>query len=161
MGSMIPWVLPLFHWCDGSWLSLEIRGSRWQFAIIEMIHLLGLTLLLGSMVVLDLRLLGYGLRRQSPSQLARELSVWVWRGFWVILISGILLFFGEPMKLYGSPSFFVKMVLFVIAVAVQLIVMYRVRKTPDISPGLGRVAGVLSLVTWFGVGLAGRAIGFL
>jgi hypothetical protein len=80
---------------------VEIRSPTWQFAILEMIHLLGLTVLLGTLWVLDMRLLGFGMRKQAPSELA---SRWMWSGLAVMLSSGILLFFGEPMKLFGSPS---------------------------------------------------------
>ena len=158
---MFPVLLPFFHWCDASWLSMEIRASTWQFAIIEMIHLLGLTMLLGALMVLDLRLFGFGMRRQPVSQLARNLSPWVWGGLVTILSSGILLFFGEPMKLYGNPSFHVKMLLLATAIVFQFTLFRRVTNHDGMPPVLGKAAAVVSLFLWFGVGLAGRAIGFL
>jgi Family of unknown function (DUF6644) len=158
---MFPVLAPIFHWADHSWLSLEIRASTWQFAIIEMIHLLGLTVLLGSLMVLDLRLFGFGMRKQPVSQLAKDLTAWTWIGLVTILGSGVLLFFGEPMKLFGSPSFHVKMLLLFLAIVFQFTLFRKVTTNDSASPGLDKVAGVLSLFLWFGVGLAGRAIGFL
>lgn len=158
---MFPILLPIFHWADTSWLSLEIRASTWQFAIIEMVHLVGLTVLLGSLMVLDLRLFGFGMRKQPVSQLARDLTAWTRAGLVTILGSGVLLFFGEPMKLFGSPSFHVKMLLLFLAIVFQFTLFRKVTMNDAASPGLDKVAGVLSLFLWFGVGLAGRAIGFL
>ncbi|PWU02985.1 MAG: hypothetical protein C5B51_19765 [Terriglobia bacterium] len=158
---MFPILFPFFHWADASWLSLEIRSSTWQFAILEMIHLVGLTILLGTLWVLDMRLLGLGMRRQPAAELARDLSRWMWIGLWIMLVSGVLLFFGEPMKLFGNPSFHVKMMLLVLAIGFQLTLFRRVVSDKSASAFLDQAAAGLSLVLWFGVGLAGRGIGFL
>ena len=158
---MFPVLMPLFHWADHSWISLEIRASTWQFAVLEMIHLLGLTILLGALMVLDLRLFGFGMRKQPVSQLAKDLSAWMRIGLVTILASGILLFFGEPMKLSGNPSFHVKMLLLFLALVFQFTLFRKVTLSDNASPGLDRLVGALSLGLWFGVGLAGRAIGFL
>lgn len=158
---MFPILLPFFRWVDASWLSQEIRASTWQFAILEMIHLLGLTILLGTLMVLDLRIFGFGIRGQKPGELARELNRWVWAGLAIVLISGGFLFAGEPMKLYASPSFHVKILLLFLAIAFQFTMFRRVASGEKATSGIGKAAAFLSLFLWFGVGLAGRAIGFL
>jgi hypothetical protein len=158
---MFPILLPLFRWADHSWLSVEIRASTWQFAVIEMVHLIGLTMLLGSLMVLDLRLWGVGLRRQPVADLARDLRAWLLSGMAIVLGSGILLFFGEPMKLYGNGSFHVKMLLLFLSLVFQFTLFRHVTRGRQDSGALPKFAGVLSLVLWFGVGLAGRGIGFL
>lgn len=155
-------LLPFFNWSNNSWLSLEIRSSRWQFAVLEMVHLAGLAILLGALVVIDLRLFGFGMRNMRASQLARELTSWMRIGMVTVLGSGALLFFGEPMKLYGSPSFLVKMVLLFFALLLQLTLFRKVTSEAAVSgSAVSTVIGTVSLVLWFGVGLAGRAIGFL
>ena len=155
-------LLPFFTWSGTTWLSNEIRASRWQFAVLEMAHLVGLAILLGALVVIDLRLFGFGMRNMPASQLARELKGWMRMGMITVLGSGVLLFFGEPMKLYGNPSFSVKMVLLFFALVVQLTLFRRVtsERAPSGSAA-STIIGTLSLVLWMGVGLAGRAIGFL
>jgi hypothetical protein len=158
---MFPFLLPLFHWVDASWLSREIRHSTWQFAIFEMIHLLGLTMVLGSLMVLDLRLFGVGMRRLRAAELASDLRSWMLSGLAIISLSGVFLFFGEPMKLYVSPSFHVKMGLLALAILFQFTIFRGVAGRSEASPLLSKLAGVVSLLLWFGVGLAGRGIGFL
>ena len=156
---MFPFLLPLFHWVDTSWLSREIRASTWQFAVFEMIHLLGLTMVLGSLMVFDLRLFGVGMR-QRAAELARDLGAWMLSGLAIVMTSGVLLFFGEPMKLYSSPSFHVKIGLLGLAILFQFTIIRGVRSR-ETSPVVSKLAGAVSLTLWFGVGLAGRGIGFL
>ena len=122
---MFPFLLPLFHWVDTSWLSREIRASTWQFAVFEMIHLLGLTMVLGSLMVFDLRLFGVGMR-QRAAELARDLGAWMLSGLAIVMTSGVLLFFGEPMKLYSSPSFHVKIGLLGLAILFQFTIILAV-----------------------------------
>jgi hypothetical protein len=158
---MFPVLLPLFKWVDTSWLSLEIRASTWQFAIFEMIHLMGLTMLLGSLMVLDLRLFGIGMRRQRPAELAKDVRAWMLSGLAIVLGSGVLLFFGEPMKLYANTSFHVKILLLFLAIVFQFTLFRRVTNGNEASPLVNKFAAFISLGLWFGVGLAGRGIGFL
>ncbi len=64
------WHYPLFRWFDATWIGSSIRASTYAFPIIECVHLLGMVLLLGTIVVIDLLLLGLGMRRQPVSRLA-------------------------------------------------------------------------------------------
>jgi len=156
-------VRPLFQWCDSTWISTTIRDSTWMFAVVEILHLLGLTVLLGSVVVFHLRLLGSGMRRQSAPALARDLWPWQAGGLAVMIVTGLPMFFSEAMKCYASPPFAIKMALLVLAAFSHLLVFHRVWRLRDDArlPVWTKPAAGLSLLLWFGVGLAGRAIGFL
>ena len=153
---------PWFEWCDSTSIAVAIRDSTWMFAVVEILHLLGLAVLLGSLIVLHLRLLGFGMRRQPVARLAAELAPWIFGGLWFMAATGLLLFLAEAMKCYASPPFAVKMLLLLLAVGVHLAVLRRARRISDDSPlpAWSRPAACLSLVLWFGVGVAGRAIGF-
>jgi hypothetical protein len=156
-------VLHFFRWLNHSSFSIYLRHSTWGFAIIETVHLLGLAALGGAILIVDLRLLGIGLRRQPISQVARELSPILWGSLGVMLISGALLVVTGPLKYYHSPSFRVKMLLLSLALVFYFTLHRRVIKsTTDVVPSVrSKVAAVVSLALWLGVGLAGRAIGFL
>ena len=154
-------VFYFFRWADESSVGAAIRASTWVFAFIEVFHLLGLTLLLGTVVLVDLRLCCYGLRRQSMAEVASDALPWMLVGMAVTIGSGSLLFVSEAMKCYGSPPFFVKMG-FLFTALVFTFTLHRKltrRNTPP-PPVWGKVAAGLSLFLWFGVGLAGRAIAF-
>ncbi len=154
-------VFYFFRWADESSVGAAIRASTWVFAFIEVFHLLGLTLLLGTVVLVDLRLCGYGLRRQSMAEVASDALPWMLAGMVVTMGSGSLLFVSEAMKCYGSPPFFVKMGLLFTALVFTFTLHRKLtkRSTPP-PPVWGKVAAGLSLFLWFGVGLAGRAIAF-
>lgn len=158
---MFPVLFPFFNWADHCAVGVEIKASTWQFAVIEMVHLLGLTMLLGSLMVLNLRLFGFGISRQRPGDLAHSVNRWMWIGLWTMLLTGVLLFLGEPMKLFVNKSFHAKMLLLFLAIVFQGTLFRKVTSDRHIPSGIDKLAGFVSLALWFGVGLAGRGIGFL
>ena len=155
-------LLPFFKWCDSTWLGETIRDSRLYFPIIETFHLFALTVLLGAVVILNLRMCRIILRRQPVRQLAMDLSPWALWSLVVILVSGVLLFLSEALKCYASIPFQVKMV-FLFAALVFHFTVHRKVSRAERDPNLvsGVLVGTINLLLWFGVGLGGRAIGFL
>jgi len=155
-------LLALFTWFDKSALGEVIRESTWAFAAIEVVHLLGLTVLLGTVTLVNLRLAGFGLRQQSAGDIAADIMPWTYLGMVVTLVSGSMLFVSEALKCYASPPFFVKMGLLVLAMVFTLVFHRRLAngETTDPTPIVGKLVACLSLCLWFGVGLAGRAIAF-
>ncbi|MGA8766924.1 MAG: hypothetical protein WB559_07885, partial [Candidatus Acidiferrales bacterium] len=86
-----------------------IARWEWVFPVVESIHICGFTLLVGTIVILDLRLLGLRLRQQPISQLARALSPWIWAGLILQLTTGPYLFSGDPGEYVQIAAFRVKM----------------------------------------------------
>lgn len=149
----------LFHALDSSWLAEFVRASTWLFALTEVVHLIGITLLLGTLSVLDLRLMGLGLKKQSISEVAEDTYPWTLGGLIIAGLSGLLLFVSEAARLYDSPPFALKISLFVIAVIFTYTFQRRMTKATAVTAG-SLFGGVLSMFLWFGVGFAGRAIAF-
>jgi hypothetical protein len=155
-------LLPFFQWLAGTRLSNAMAASKWAFAIVEMIHLLGLALLGGTVLMVDLRLLGLRLRRRPVDEVARELSPLSSAGLAVMIISGALLVVDGPLRYYGNAAFRLKMLLLVAAVTFALTLHRRaVRLSSGRVTTEARVTALVSLALWLSVGLAGRAIGFL
>jgi hypothetical protein len=152
-------LLPFFRWADHTWVAVFIRDSTWIFAFLEVLHLFGLTLFLGTMTVVALRMCGAGLTRQSLKDVASDAYPFTIAGLAVSICSGLLLFVSEALKCYGSAPFFIKMGL-VFAGLVFLFTFQRRLTKADQPSGAAKYAAVLSLLMWFGVGLAGRAIAF-
>jgi hypothetical protein len=155
-------LLDLFTWIDQSWLGASIRSSSWVFAFIEVFHLLGLTLLLGSVIVLNLRLLRFGSTASPLADVAQDTMPWMLLGMTLTFGSGIFLFVSEAVKCYNNPPFFIKMGLLFLALVFTFTVHRRLARSDEasISPVWRTLGACLSLVLWFGVGLAGRAIAF-
>lgn len=155
--------LPIFRWFDNSWVGHTISDSRWLFPAIEAVHIVALAILCGAILILNLRLLGITLPAKPVRQLARELAPWVLVSLLIILATGLMLFASEALKAYASVPFQVKVVFLFAAIVFHYTIYGKVTNADDmqISPLWNKLAATVSLVLWFGVGLGGRAIGFL
>jgi hypothetical protein len=154
-------LLPFFEWCEASALGEFIRSSAWLFPAIECVHLLGLVLLGGAVLLVDLRLLGLGLRDQPVHVIGAAGHRLLLGGVTLMVLTGIPLFSSEAIKCYYSQAFWVKITTLVPAIVFALTMRRRV-VSPDREPGRLTMAltGVASLALWFTVAAAGRWIGF-
>jgi hypothetical protein len=155
-------LLPFFEWCEATAIGEAIRGSLWLFPVIEAVHLLALALIGGAVLIVDLRLLGLGLRRQSVAQIARDAHPWLVGSLATMLATGILLFLSESIKCYYSPPFWYKMSFLLVAASFALTVRRKVTAADEsrVGPLWGKLVGLVSLGLWFGVGFSGRWIAF-
>ncbi len=140
-----------------------IARWEWVFPIVEAIHICGFALLVGSIVILDLRLLGVSLRSQPVSRLAKELSPWIWIGIIFQLTTGPYLFSGDPHEYVQIAAFRNKMLFLLLALIFHFTVIRRATTPSADSEPLGwrRPAAFVSLGLWFCVLLAGLWIGNL
>ena len=153
-------LLPFFEWCEASFIGNGIRQSLWLFPVIEAVHLLGLCILGGAILVLDLRLLGVGLRRQPIVQIARDTWPWTMAAIAIMLTTGIPLFLSESVKCYYSQAFWVKITTLPIALLLVFTVRKRVAFKAEDTTATTRLVGLVSLSLWFTIAAAGRWIGF-
>jgi len=155
-------VLSFFTWCENTSLGEAIRASRWLFPAIESVHLLGLALMGGAVLLVNLRLLGLGLRRQPAAQLWRDTWPWLVGSLTAMLISGTMLFTSEATKLYYHGAFWVKMISLLLATLFTFTVMRKVAlaEPERVKPIWSRIAALISLILWSTVGVCGRWIGF-
>jgi uncharacterized membrane protein SirB2 len=155
-------VLSFFAWCENSSVGEAIRGSRWLFPAIESFHLLGLAVIGGAVLVVNLRLLGFGIDRQPVAQLWRDTRPWLLGSLTIMLISGLLLFTSEATKLYYHEAFWVKMVSLLLATLFTFTVLRRVvlAEQGRVRPFWNKAVALISILLWSGVGVGGRWIGF-
>jgi len=130
-------------------------------ATFQVFHVLGFVALLASVLLVNLRLLGLGLRGQTAQQIARETNRLVWGGFIFAVVSGTGMFFSAVELYYFNPAFRLKLILLLTAAVLQLTWFRQVTASENVSPALAKLSTVFSLVLWFGVGLSGRAIGYI
>ena len=153
--------LPWFEWGEASWLGQVVRTSVWMFPVIEAIHLLGLSMLGGLMLVVDLRMLGIALRDQPIATLARGVQPWLIRSVVLMLVTGFLLFISEAVKCYHNQAFWVKMSTLPIAIAFTFLVRQRVASHDSVTTGWkSRIVAMTSIALWSTVAVGGRWIGF-
>ena len=155
-------LLPFFQYLETVWLGRFVVESNWLFPVIESIHLLALALLGGSILIVDMRLVGLGLSGREIKEIAREARPYMNFALVMMISTGIPLFLSEPIKCYYSPAFWVKMW----TLAFALMFTYTIR-TKTTRMGYVRntarrqvLVGALSIALWFTVASAGRWIGF-
>lgn len=137
-----------------------MNGPEWAFPIVESLHFMGLALSIGTIAIVDLRLLGLGMRRQTASQLAADLDRWTRWGFAVMLITGPLMFSADAVAYHTNPAFQFKMTCLSLALLFHFTIHRKVTRS-DVSPTAARLAGCLSLLLWTAVVGGGRMIAFV
>jgi hypothetical protein len=155
-------ILTFVTWLDNSALAHGIRDSRWLFPVIEACHLLGLAVLGGCVLIVNMRLLGMGLRGQSASEVASDVKPFMLTSLAVMLVSGFLLFASEAIKCSDNTAFWVKMSCLALAIIATFTIQNRAIQIEGRSRGAFQVklAALVSVLLWAGVGVSGRWIGF-
>lgn len=150
-------LLPYFQSLEATFIGTKVRESLWMFPVIECVHLLALGLLGGAAFVLDLRLLGFGLRDQTPADLERKLHPWLRASIAMLILTGVPMFLSEAIKCYYSPPFWYKIGGLILAIIFTFTVRRRVAsRAADKAP----VTALASIALWMGVAFAGRWIAF-
>lgn len=159
-------MLSLCQWIYLTHASVAIRESIWVYPILDVLHCVGILLVAGTIVVVDLRLLGFGLRRSTVSNVIGQVLPFTLSGFAFMALTGSLLAWSEPVRLYHSLFFPWKLLFLVIAGLNALFFHYGVYRgvgawdSASLTPARARVAGVVSIVCWICVIAAGRAVGY-
>ena len=155
-------IFPFFKWCETTAIYNAVATHEWAYPALETFHLFGLTLLLGTMVLMSLRLMGAIFKRQPVAELAGELMPYQTTGLILMSVSGPLMFIATAVRCYGNTSFWVKMVLFILALFFHFGYFRKLVRRDDanIRPETAKLAATTALLLWFGVGMAGRSIGF-
>ena len=154
----------LWTWLETRPLSEHI-GFTWWFPFLESIHVLALTLVVGSILMVDLRLLGVAALRYAASRMNTELIPWTWGAFGLAVVTGFGMFMTRASAYIENPAFQTKLVLLLLAGANMALFQFRTYRgiaawdTTAAPPVAARLAGAVSLLLWAGVVLAGRWIG--
>jgi hypothetical protein len=159
-------LLGICQWLEKTPVAAAMRDSLWVFDITETAHTLGIVLVAGTIMLVDLRLLGLGLRREPVSHVVSRIVPWTLSGFALMFVTGGWLFCAEASKLYRSPAFRIKMALLCLAGLNALtfhLTIYRWSAEWDglpVAPVRARLAGLFSLMLWIGIIAAGRSIAY-
>ena len=155
------------QWLNANEYSIALRESQWMYPIIESVHVLSLTLFVGMSVLWDLRLMGVLLTPVSITETQERLIPWMMAGFVLMVVSGIVLFFGDPVRFYLNIFFRVKLVLLLFAGA-NAYFFHASASGHDLrswdlaprTPFRARLAGSLSIFLWAGIITCGRMIAY-
>jgi hypothetical protein len=154
---------PFFLWLQELPLSVAIRESIWFYAVDQALHLVALAMFAGAVLVVDLRLLGRGLREQPVAQVARDAQPWLIGAFLGLAVTGIPQVMSNAMKEYYSPYFWFKMEVLLMAIIFTLTLRRKVAAADEgrVGPFWTKVVGLVSIALWTGVAIPARLIGLL
>jgi hypothetical protein len=159
-------LLSICEWIQNTDLSTAIREGALYYPIIGGIHLLSIALFGGMLLAVDLRLLGWTMSSRPVADVVGQLRGWKRFGCVVVVASGALLSWAEPLKLYRSQSFWIKMALFLLVAVHALVFRKAVYGNPakldeaPAIPAVAKLAAALSLLLWAGLVVSGRLIAF-
>jgi hypothetical protein len=151
---------------EASRLAGAIRDSLFLFPLIESFHVIGLTLVFGTIVIIDLRLLGIASARRPFSRIASDVLRWTWLAFALTAATGVLMFITNAGVYYHNAYFRSKMALLALSginmLMFELTAARSVHRwdTDARAPLAGRTVAAFSLILWIGIIFAGRWIGF-
>ena len=137
------------------------QANRLYGIAAQLFHITGLIFILSSILLVNLRLLGVGLIQQPVGLLVKRTNPLIWAGLILITLSGFFMFAPSAALYYPNPAFWLKFQLLGFALFVQFTLYRTVTATETPNIYLAKSVAVISIILWFGVGLSGRAIGFV
>jgi hypothetical protein len=152
-------------WLELSGLGEAMRRSAWMYPIVETLHIIGFVVLVGAVVMFDLRVLGFG-RGLAVTALARHLLRWSWAGLALVVPAGLMMFAAHATEFATNPAFQLKLALLATAAANAAFFHlgpYRTVRSWDGSaqvPATARAAAALSIAVWIAVITCGRLIAY-
>lgn len=152
--------MPLVHFCrwlqDNAFIGL-INGTAWTAATLEIVHYFSMFILVGSMMIVDLCVLGLLGRGQKAARFADRLFPWMWAGLLFNSLSGFLMFAGSATAYYRNDIFYDKVIVILLAIVSSIIVQQRVRAWDELPamPVGAKLLALVSIGLWIGAIVAG------
>ena len=156
----------ILTWLEKTSLAMFIHEAKWAFTTIEVVHVVAISLVIGSIAIVDLRLLGLASTKRPFTELAREVLPWTWAAFVLAAIAGSLLFISQATAYFATNTFWIKMSIMVLAginmlifefITIRGVQEWDLKPTPPLP---ARLAGGISFTCWVLVFIFGRWTGF-
>ncbi len=156
-------LLPFFEWLDTLRLGNWLTTSSYAVPLINVMHILALIIVFGSLLIVDLRLLGRGMTQQPVAKVARAARPWLIGALLCMLLTGIPQVLSIPIRQYYSPFFWMKMRLLLVALIFTFTLRHKVTMADAarVGPVWGKVVGLVSIGLWTLIAVEGRLIGLL
>jgi hypothetical protein len=159
--DITPWLKSL----EDSGVATTIRNSSYLFPSLEAVHVMALGLMLGTITVVELRLLGVASKGRSAERVSDEVLRWTWAAFGLVVLTGFTMFTTNARVYVHNTAFLIKLCLLA-AAGINMLTFHLTaarsmgRWDRQAAPPIGKAAAALSLLLWIGVVFAGRVVGF-
>ncbi len=137
-----------------------LNANEWAFPLTECFHITSFALSIGTIALVDLRLLGLAMKRETPGQLVKDTGLWTLAGLIIVIISGLLIFSSDPLRYLYNSGFQWKMAVLVVAIIYNYTI-HRKMALSNASPMTGKIVGAVSLLLWVLVPFGGIWISFV
>ena len=137
-----------------------LNSNDWAFSLTEIFHITSFALSIGTIMVVDLRMLGLAFRQRTPREILRDTSLWTLAGLIIVIFSGLLIFSSDPFMYMHNYGFRFKIIALVVALFFNYTIHWRVARA-NASPGTCRLVGALSILLWVLVPVGGISIAFV
>jgi hypothetical protein len=138
-----------------------LNNTEWAFPLAECFHIPAFALSIGTIALVDLRLLGVALRGESPAKLLRDTEPWTLIGLVIVIFSGALLFLSQTQIYLVNSSFYFKIGCLLVAIVYNFTIHRKVASSTDVSPGVAKLVAIVSLALWVAVVFGGIFIAFV
>jgi len=136
-----------------------LNNNEWSFPLAECFHIAAFAMAVGTISVIDLRILGLGLVNQKPSQLLKDTYLWTMAGLIITISAGMIIFTTGPLFYYYSDAFRLKMATLVVAVIYNYTIHKKIAQSDNTGP-LGKIVAVVSLLLWVTIVFCGLFYAF-
>jgi uncharacterized membrane protein len=159
-------ITALLEWLQASSWAVFIHKRAWAFTTVEVVHVFAIAMVISTIMIVDLRLLGFASRKRPVAELSRQVLPFTWAAFVLAVIAGSLLFISRATEYFENTMFWIKMALIVVAginmaifefITVRDVKEWNLDPTP---PPAARLAGGISITCWILVLVCGRLIAF-
>ena len=152
-----------YIWCEKTPIGVALQTNTYPFPVIEAVHLLTITLMLGTLFVINFRVLGFVLKDRPLSEVVAGITPWMRTGYVLTLLTGIVLFMSESLKLSANAAWLPKMGMLVGAMVFQFVLSAFILKGSQLEKptGLAKTLAVVSTLLWIVTGMAARWIAFV
>lgn len=136
-----------------------LNNNEWSFPLAECFHIAAFAFSVGTIALVDLRLLGLGMLKQKASQLLKDTMLWTLGGLIVVITSGLIIFSSDPLRYFYNDAFRFKIIMLVAAIVYN----YTIHRSVALSDsgGIGaKLAGVVSVAMWVSITFAGLFYAF-
>jgi len=138
-----------------------LNDTEWAFPLAECIHIGGMAIGVGSIALVDLRLLNLGFRRETPARILRYTELWTIFALIFVLFSGLMLFLSQTGIYLINQVFPAKMVVLLAALIYNFTLHRKVATMENPSPALSKTVAIVSLLLWVSIVFGGIFTGFL
>jgi hypothetical protein len=137
-----------------------MNNTEWAFPLAECFHIAAFAFAIGTIAVVDLKLLGMGIKKTSAAQLLQDTEMWTLVGLAVVLIAGVPIFISQPEIYWVNSAFWFKMYCILAAIIFHYAVLRPVVRAGP-SPAVGKLVAIVSLLLWAGTVFGGLFIAFV